>query len=59
LSWGDSPGLSTWAPNVIIKIHIRRNQEGECDLMTEMSAGMRQPGARGHQKPLEAVRGKI
>lgn len=26
--------------------------------MTEMPTGMKQPGAKGHQKPLEIVRGK-
>lgn len=43
---------------MIIKVHIRKKQEGECDVMKETEIAMIQLGATDHWKPLEAGRGK-
>ena len=58
LRWDYSPGLPMWALSVILKIHVRKKQDGECDLMTEMQTGVRQQGTKDHWKHLEARRGK-
>lgn len=50
LRWGDVPGLPMGAR--------RGEQEGQCDVMTELQTELMQPGGRGHQEPLKAVEGK-
>lgn len=47
-----------WALNVTLKVHVRKKQDGEFDLMTKTQTGARQSRAKDHWKRLEAGGGK-